>query len=349
MAGKPLELKGIHFVNYRQKDKRRKWQVYAWRGGPKIMSAFGERKPALTPVAVEAFREAHEKRDAPAKDTFESLVQLYMTSPEFSGLADSTKREYRKWIKHALDRFKTAPLKLFSDSRMRGEILSWRDQWAHAPRQSHFAMQVLSRILNWGVQRGYLLHNPASNMPSLYRANRADIIWTEEEIEAVTACMKPHVALAFRLAAWTGLARSDLVELRWDQVGELYIERARNKTNITQIIPIFDETRELLKQFPKTAVTVITNRSGKPYSFDGFSTAVDRAKRRADIEGKTLHDLRGTFATKLMSKNFSDTEIDEIMGWETGKSTRIRRRYISRKASVIAMVERFRDADGNKD
>ena len=58
--------------------------------------------------------------------------------------------------------------------------------------------------------------------------------------------------------------------------------------------------------------------------------------------GKTLHDLRGTFATRLMRAGFADGEIDEILGWETVKSTRIRRRYNSRTAVVINAIERMR-------
>lgn len=43
--------------------------------------------------------------------------------------------------------------------------------------------------------------------------------------------------------------------------------------------------------------------------------------------------------------NFQDGEIDEILGWETGKSARLRRVYISRKAVVISAIERVRKRD----
>jgi hypothetical protein len=43
-----------------------------------------------------------------------------------------------------------------------------------------------------------------------------------------------------------------------------------------------------------------------------------------------------------MVRGFEDREIDEIMGWETGKSARIRRRYISRKVVVMNAIERMR-------
>ena len=55
MAGKPPELKNVHFVKYRQKDGRLRWYVYAWRGGPKIMDGAGEPKPPLTSEAISEF------------------------------------------------------------------------------------------------------------------------------------------------------------------------------------------------------------------------------------------------------------------------------------------------------
>ena len=177
--------------------------------------------------------------------------------------------------------------------------------------------------------------NPASHVPSLYKADRSDVIWTPEEIEAVAGEMHPHVSRAFRLAALTRLARGDLVGLRWDEVGRDCIERRRNKTKVSQIVPIFDETRAILSECPKTAVTVITNQWGKPFTARGFSMAVERARDKA-----------GTFATLLMSRGFEDREIDEIMGWQTGKSSRIRRSYISRRSVVVAAIERFRAKQG---
>lgn len=75
----------------------------------------------------------------------------------------------------------------------------------------------------------------------------------------------------------------------------------------------------------------------------GFAANVEKARDDAKVaKGKTLHDLRGTFATRLMQKGFEDREIDEILAWEPGKSARIRRRYISRKAVVLNAIERMR-------
>lgn len=342
MAGKPIDLIGVSFVRHELVSGTR-WYVYAWRGGPKIMEANTVLRPALTPEAVAAYHDAHaSKAVKPKGDTFAALVEAYLGSPEFRNRAESTKRDYRRWCDLAKDKFGTAKLRAFNDPRIRGDIIAWRDKWADAPRSAHYAMQVLKLVFSWGVERGWLTINPAEAISSAYSVDRADIVWEDSEIDAVAANMKPHVARAFRLATWTGLPRGDLLTLRWNEIGDLYISRSRNKTDVDTVIPLFDETRALLKQFPKTAVTVVTSKRGKQFTARGFSQAFERARKKAGVTGKTLHDVRGTFATRLMRAGFEDREIDEILGWETGKSSRIRRKYISRKAVVINAIERMR-------
>jgi integrase len=345
-AGKKPDLTGVHFVSRKLADGRRRWHVYAWRSGPKIMEAAGGAKPSLTADAVAAFVTAHESKHEPRRDTFSGLVAAYLKSPEYLRLAATTRKQWRMWIDRANDEFGDARLNLFSNPKMRGTVLEYRDKWAHSPRSADYALEVLSRVLSWGLQRGWVMHNPAHGAPTLYRNDRSEIIWEDHEIEAVAAQMAPHVARAFKLASWTGLARGDLIGLRWNEIGELYISRKRGKTKVEAVIPLFDETRALLAEFPKIAVTVVTNARKQPFTARGFASAVEEARAAAGVAiGKTLHDLRGTFATRLMRNGFEDREIDEILGWETGKSARIRRVYINRKAVVISAIERMRKRD----
>lgn len=345
-SGKKPDLSGVHYVSRRLATGTKRWHVYAWRGGPKVMEATGGAKPSLTPDAVAAFVTAHETKNEPRRDVFSGLVHAYLKSPEYLRLAASTRKQWRMWIDRANEEFGDARLQLFSNPKMRGTVLEFRDKWAHSPRSADYALEVLSRVLSWGLQRGWVMHNPAHGAPTLYRNDRSDIVWEDHEIDAVAAHMAPHVARGFKLASWTGLARGDLVRLRWDEVGDLYISRRRRKTGNEAVIPLFDETRAILAECPKSAVTVLTNARKQPWTPRGFASAIEDARTEAGVAtGKTLHDLRGTFATRLMRNGFEDREIDEVLGWETGKSARIRRVYISRKAVVISAIERMRRRD----
>ena len=137
--------------------------------------------------------------------------------------------------------------------------------------------------------------------------------------------------------------------LRWDEVHEHYIARPRTKAGVEQVVPVFDEARVILAECPRTpAGTVVTNQRGAAFTPRGFSMAIERARDAAGVaKGKHFHDIRGTFATRLMERGFEDREIDEMMGWETGKSARIHRRYISRAAVVRAAIERIRTNSKN--
>lgn len=360
MTAPDVNLTGLHFVHTPRGPLGSRWQVYAWRGGPRIMTADQIGKPRLTPAALAAFVKAKEApATKPRGDTFAALADAYLSSPEYllnsAGKERSkyTKRDYRMWADRAKSEFGTAPLRFFEKPEFRQDVIAWRDRWTHSPSQADAALSVLSVILSWGVERGRLDSDPVKLIRKKYRgALRADILWTDDEIESFASAMPRHIARAFRLIAWTGLARSDIVSLRWSEVGDLYISHPRSKTRNEQIIPLFDQSRSLIAEFREAAkshdvraLAVVTDRWGEPLSPERFDKAVQRArkKRPGVAEGKTLHDLRGTFATRLMDAGFSDGEIDEVLGWETGRSKDIRRVYISRRSVVLSAIERMRE------
>jgi len=56
---------------------------------------------------------------------------------------------------------------------------------------------------------------------------------------------------------------------------------------------------------------------------------------------KHLHDLRGTFATRLIVAGHSDVEIAEVMGWAIDNVSTIRRTYVDQAHVVVAIGERI--------
>ncbi|WP_206241695.1 hypothetical protein [Novosphingobium terrae] len=59
---------------------------------------------------------------------------------------------------------------------------------------------------------------------------------------------------------------------------------------------------------------------------------------------KTLHDLRGTYATKLMTLpggSLTNSEIASVMGWSETQVATIRKRYVDEAAIVVAIGRRI--------
>jgi integrase len=88
---------------------------------------------------------------------------------------------------------------------------------------------------------------------------------------------------------------------------------------------------------------ILTNARGRPWTRNGFGTAINRAKHAAGLEDRNLHfhDLRGTAATRFYVAGIPERVIAEIMGWEEEHVRKIIRRYVGRAAATKALIEKL--------
>lgn len=120
-------------------------------------------------------------------------------------------------------------------------------------------------------------------------------------------------------------------------------------------VPALDELlEELRSRSRKDGVTnVLVNSYGEPWSASGFGGSFNRIRDEAEIfyldeeSGerirKHLHDLRGTFCTKLMTTmDLTDREVADMMGWSVDNVSTIRRVYVDQSHVVRALGERMR-------
>lgn len=362
-----VRLKGVNSTRKRLADGSSVTYWYAWKGGPRLPG-----KPG-SPEFLAAFNAAHADRKKPTGEDLRMLASLYRGSPEFTGLADATRKVWTRWLDRISDTEGKAaigslPLAALDDRRVRAEILAWRDQWAHQPRTADYAMQVLSRVLGWGMERGLLALNAAAGIGQLYKGNRADQIWTDAEVSAfVAAASSPEVGFIIRLACVTGLRREDLAELPWSHVGDVAIVKPTHKSRHkkTAIIPILPETKALLAEIreqqtrrlaeltavaekkgrpaPVAPLTVLSNTRGRPWKVTGLDSAVQDGKADATPPiDKHLHDTRGTFGTRLRKKaRLTASEIADVLGWDEDRAERLLAVYVDRDDIVRSIAERI--------
>lgn len=339
---------------------------YAWKGGPRLNGKPGSREFKASYAAA---LKARNKRSA---DTLGDLALNYQASPEFDRLADSTKKQWRQRIskivadEHPLD-IGGLPIETLNDVRVKSDILAWRDQWSATPRGADFLMQVLSRILSWGQQRGVLTMNVVTGMGQLYRNNRADQIWDADELRRYEeASTSPEISFVAPLACLVGLRLDDLHTLKWSEVSEVAIVKVTKKGRgkRTAVIPLLAETRDLLARIraqqlvrhaelvarseklgqppPNLPVTVLSNTFGRPWRYSGLETRVGETKAaaRPPID-KHLHDARGTFATRLRKAGLTAPEIADVLGWDEARVERLLTVYVDRNTIVKGIAERI--------
>jgi integrase len=204
------------------------------------------------------------------------------------------------------------PIEALSAPEVRGEFKTWRDTMADTPRKADYAWTVLARLLSSAMDRGKIATNPCERGGRLYKADRSEVIWTEEHIKEFCS------VASFELPLWTGQRQGDLLRLTWNDYDFRSIRLRQKKGAKRVTIPVRDPLKSVLDAIRNTdlkATTILTNSRGKPWTEDGFRTSWGKAFDKSGIaDDLHFHDLRGTAITRLALADCTIPEIAAITG-----------------------------------
>lgn len=310
-----------------------KTYTYAWRGGPRIMAAQG------TAAFAQEVAERHAERKTGDTSKISGLVVRYRASEEWKRLSAKTRANWSPWLDRISDHFGVLTIRAFDRPGVVRLIKDWRNGYRETPRAADMGMQTLSRLLSFAGEEGLLANNMASKVPSLYRVDRSEIIWTADDLAELEKHASAEVMHAARLAALTGLRQGDLLRLSWSHIGQHEIEVRTAKTSRVARIPIYDRLREALKAVPRRSTRVLTTTKGLPWK-TGFGASWQTAVKAAGID-KHFHDLRGTAATEFYRAGLSVREIADIMAWSQQHVERLIDRYVKRDELLKDRIRRL--------
>jgi integrase len=251
-----VDLKGIAKVTAKG---RTYW--YAWRGGPRLRGEPG------SPEFHASYNEAIESRRTPDTGRFRGVVSAYKASKEYAKLADSTKRNWAKWLDQVTHYFGDLSIRQFDrPEKIRPVIRRWRNQWAATPRTADYALQVLSRVVAHAVELGKIAGNPCEGITHLYSNDRSEIIWTDTDVAHIKKTCSAEIANAVDLAGHTGLRLGDLVRLSWSHVeaDAIVLTTGKSRHRRKAIIPLYDTLRDVLTRIPERATTILTSSRRRP-------------------------------------------------------------------------------------
>lgn len=319
---------------------------YAWRGkgAPRLFAPVG------SPEFVAELNAALTERSSATKNTVSWACQRYRSSDEYRSLAQSTRRQWSRWLDQIDEHFGPLSLLQFDRPKVRVIIRKWRDKWKATPRTADYGLQVLSRVLSYAVGEGWIRDNPCVGIPRLYSANRSERIWTPDDLGKLQNVASREIWWAVQAAMLTGMRQGDLLKLSWTHINEHSIElttgKSRNKRTI--IVPIYAPLRALLESIPKRATTVLTNSEGVPWK-SGFGSSWNKAIIAAKLQDSDLHfhDLRGNAVTSFYG-TLSNAEIAVIVGWAETKVERLIDRYVKKGELIREQVRRLENAARTK-
>jgi integrase len=120
--------------------------------------------------------------------------------------------------------------------------------------------------------------------------------------------------LALILALWTGQRQGDLLRLPWTAYDGNHIRLTQSKSGRHITVPVSERLRDVLSRAPRRAVQILTNRSGLPWTSDGFRSSWGKLVAKTGIVGLTFHDLRGSAVCRLAMAGATVPEIATVTG-----------------------------------
>jgi len=332
--------KGVWFAVKRLADGRRVRYGYFGRGA-------GARALGREGTADFHANLAEAMSRAPAEGSLAGLIYAYRQSRAFTQLQPRTRADYLRQLSAIGDHFGTLSLRAMAAPTMARHIETWRDGLAASPRQADYAATVLKLVLAWGVKRGLLAHNRAAGLEKIYRADRSEMVWSADELAAVTEQAAEPIRRAMVLALETGASQGDLLRLTWSADQGDIIGGRRAKTGVAFAVPVSPLLRKTLDAAPRgDSLTILTRADGRPWDVkgNGLRDAWRLACGAAGITGLTFNDLRGTFITRRRELGWTAEEVALCSGHPIAGEKGAQGAYANRKTIAEANARRLHAA-----
>jgi integrase len=220
-------------------------------------------------------------------------------------------------------------------------------------------LALLRRLLSVAQREGWIVRNPFNTGDPLIQQTderqRERILSREEEDRLLAACTgrRTHLRPIVICALDTGMRRGEIFALKWSDVDferRLITIRAFNtKTMRERTIALTDRLERELKHLyedgtpgPEGLVFGIT---------DTVKTSFGSARTAAGLEDLRFHDLRHTYATRLVSAHIPLSEVGRVLGHTQANTTY---RYVNadietakRAAAVLDALYADGEVDGS--
>jgi len=227
------------------------------------------------------------------------------------------------------------------------------------PILSNRILALLHKMFNLAVQWRWRTDNPVSGIKKYQEHKRTR--WLQEDemqrlLRVLDAYPNQVTSNIIRLLLLTGARKHEVLQATWDQFDldkGVWTKRAHTtKQKKMEHAPLSPPALIILKDIEekKTDSPFLFpgNAKGKP--LQDFKKSWTTIRKRADLKDFTIHDLRHTFASYLVSSGLSLSIVGKLLG-HTQASTTHRYAHLAddplREATAL-FAEKFKELSNKK-
>lgn len=280
----------------------------------------GKRMPLHTekefwPVATKAYA-AYLKRGRDGVKDFKSMVEAFQdeSNPFWTALAASTQRGYKSSGKIIIE---------MSGDEMPADLTTvdaqqMIDEFGDTPASANQLRAFLSRLMAWGVPRGYCATNVIEHTEKI-PGGEPWVPWPNWAFEILLKHAPFHMQIICISAFFTGQRQGDVLAMTKPKAGESVIAVRAQKTKKTVWIPIHSEYRKWIDLAPKTDSLMLHAgaRAASYKTADGFRTEWQKLMAKEPFkpfrENRIVfHGLRKNAVINLLEIGCTENQVGSI-------------------------------------
>jgi len=263
-------------------------------------------------------------------DLFEQYMERYSKKSKRSWKYDE--REVNRFLSHWFKR------KISSISNQEIRILHEKIRDENGLYQANRLLERIRAIFNKAIEWGYKSENPSNKIKKFKETSRDRFIQPDELPRIFKALEEEQNEIAkdyIYISLYTGARKSNVLEMRWDQINfttkEWRIPKTKNGDAVT--LPLIKEAVEVLKERKKQNAKIELETLQQEYVFPSLTSksghltdpkkAWHRILKKAKIDDLRLHDIRRTLGSYQAIAGTSLPVIGKSLGHKTSQATQI--------------------------
>jgi len=254
--------------------------------------------------------------------TFREMMEKYLVEHSARNKALSSHIRDKSLKKHLVQHLGDLTLAEINP-KLISEYKTKRIEQGASPRTVNYELALMGHAFNLAIKEWeWCKDNPVSKV-SREKVNNFIERWlTDEEEERLLKVSRKWLQDLIVFALNTGLRQSEMLSLQWPQI-DLFrktVTILEQKNEGKDILPLNKKALEVLKSRAKirhinTTLVFFTSK-GTRISCRNLLRAFYTANKKVGIEGFRWHDLRHTFATRLVQERVDIYTIQRLGRWK---------------------------------